>query len=117
VKSNISSDDGEFPPALAIVTVRTLEESGLTGVLHSWLVDDGQIVGIGQPIIQIEIAGVMVQEVATVAGRIGLIGDVGDEIKDGEIVAVIHSDHSAQFANINWEWLLRLNLKQIIFRK
>jgi pyruvate dehydrogenase E2 component (dihydrolipoamide acetyltransferase) len=80
---------GPVADGLFAVELPKLNDSMNEGLIAGWLVDDGEVVEVGQPIAEIELEKATVELPAPAAGRISLVATVGDLVQVGAALAQI----------------------------
>ncbi|MFN8282265.1 MAG: 2-oxoglutarate dehydrogenase complex dihydrolipoyllysine-residue succinyltransferase [Chitinophagales bacterium] len=83
------------------IKVPTVGESVTEVTLASWLVKDGDVVKIDQPLGEFESDKATFELPAEVAGTITLVAKEGDDIKIGEVVAYIDTDGASEKSLVN----------------
>src|SRR6185295_14060610 len=79
------------PMPLLEVKIPPMGESISSGVIAKWHVADGDTVKKDQPLFELETDKITSEGTAEAAGKISLKDAVGDEVKIGQVVAVIDS--------------------------
>ena len=80
------------------VKVPPMGESINSGVLAQWHVADGDVVRKDQPLFELETDKITSEGTAEAAGRISLKAAAGEEVKIGQVVALLNTDDTAAAA-------------------
>jgi len=81
--------------ALIEVKIPPMGESITSGILAKWHVADGDVVKKDQPLFELETDKITSEGTAEAAGRITLKAAAGDEVKIGQVVAMIDTEVAA----------------------
>jgi 2-oxoglutarate dehydrogenase E2 component (dihydrolipoamide succinyltransferase) len=77
------------------VKIPPMGESITSGILAKWHVKDGDVVKKDQPLFELETDKITSESAAEAAGKITLKAAAGDEVKIGQVVALIDTAASA----------------------